>query len=295
MDTLLDTQLQRMETALDALLQSIITYNPSVTAADALLQADDELSKGLEQLTRHQNNYIRILQLREEAELLDSQIKSSVQLLAEVRKELLAVPLDTSKENTRPVPYKELLAYAKNISPFTIPAAFRPKPAAPASTSSDDKQCSATATTAMAEINDHAIANTPAVEGESRTQEDGDSRTINVLNEEQRAWIADLNNLPFQPWPGEQEMALGALHVLNHQVINGNDPTDITRIIEDERVAKEEAKRKTEEEEKKKFAGSRPVASGASGPTVAQSTVSESGRGGGARFGLEDSDDSDDD
>ena len=49
MDTILDAQLERMETALGTLLSSIITYNPSVSAADELLLADDELSKGLEQ------------------------------------------------------------------------------------------------------------------------------------------------------------------------------------------------------------------------------------------------------
>jgi hypothetical protein len=49
MDTILDAQLQRMETALNTLLDSIITYNPSTAAADNLLQADDELNRGLEQ------------------------------------------------------------------------------------------------------------------------------------------------------------------------------------------------------------------------------------------------------
>lgn len=49
MDSILNAQLERMEAALGQLLSSIITYNPSVPAADQLLQADDELYKGLEQ------------------------------------------------------------------------------------------------------------------------------------------------------------------------------------------------------------------------------------------------------
>jgi hypothetical protein len=53
MDIILDAQLQRVETSLNALLDSIITYNPSITAADNLLVADDELSNGLEQRVFH--------------------------------------------------------------------------------------------------------------------------------------------------------------------------------------------------------------------------------------------------
>lgn len=51
MDAVLEAQLERIETALSHLLSSIITYNPSTSAADELLQADDELSRGLEQRT----------------------------------------------------------------------------------------------------------------------------------------------------------------------------------------------------------------------------------------------------
>jgi hypothetical protein len=51
MDTLLEAQLTRMEHALSTLLTSIITYNPSLSAADELLHADDELSRGLETRT----------------------------------------------------------------------------------------------------------------------------------------------------------------------------------------------------------------------------------------------------
>ena len=37
-----------METALNTLIESISSYNPSIQAAVALIEADDELSKGLE-------------------------------------------------------------------------------------------------------------------------------------------------------------------------------------------------------------------------------------------------------
>lgn len=39
----------RMELALNALVESISAYNPSVSAADELVAADDEVNEALEQ------------------------------------------------------------------------------------------------------------------------------------------------------------------------------------------------------------------------------------------------------
>jgi hypothetical protein len=49
MDVILEEHFQRVETALNTLIDSITTYNPSVQAAEDLVVADDEFSKGLEQ------------------------------------------------------------------------------------------------------------------------------------------------------------------------------------------------------------------------------------------------------
>lgn len=43
------TKFQRLEQALNTLVESVAAYNPSVTAADELVAADDELNKSLEQ------------------------------------------------------------------------------------------------------------------------------------------------------------------------------------------------------------------------------------------------------
>jgi hypothetical protein len=61
MDSLLDVQFQRVEDALNVLIDSITSYNPSTQAAQDLVAADDELSRGLEQCisspyTRHNEN-----------------------------------------------------------------------------------------------------------------------------------------------------------------------------------------------------------------------------------------------
>lgn len=49
MDAILQAQFQRVETALNSLIDSISAYTPSPVDALALIEADDELSRGLEQ------------------------------------------------------------------------------------------------------------------------------------------------------------------------------------------------------------------------------------------------------
>jgi hypothetical protein len=236
-------------------------------------------------VTRHQNNYTRILTLRHESELLDSQIKTSVQLLADIRKDLLAVPLDNGKEAAKPVQYKHLLAYAKNISPFTIPPTFRPKPPPVGPTAA------ATALIAQLHTNtllDEEVPIMPTTTDPSQSQPiDHDTVTAKTLTDEHKAWLAELNNLPFRPWPDEAEMASGALHILNHQVVNGNDPTDIAKVVEEEKFLEEERKRE-EEREKARSAprGAQRVGGGARPADVKKQT---------ARFGLDDDEDDDDD
>ena len=305
MDAILDAQLERMETALGTLLTSIITYNPNVSAADELLLADDDLSRGLEQrksasnaqsqrndanataVTRHHNNYTRILQLRHEAELLDSKIKTSVQLLADIRKDLFAIPLDAPREPAKPVQYKTLLNYARNISSFTVPPTFRPKPA---SADTNDESKTAPASQGGTRAGDEsALANSPPGEGVETAvaQTEEASAAQKALSEEQQAWLAELKDLPFQPWPGEEQIRNGALQALHHQVVNGNDPTDLARVIEEERYAADQKRREDDEEARK-----RGVAQGQAG-RVQASRPAETERQK-ARFGLDDDSDDDD-
>lgn len=49
MNTIIQAQLDKVETALNTLIESIASYNPSTPAANALLAADDDLNKGLKQ------------------------------------------------------------------------------------------------------------------------------------------------------------------------------------------------------------------------------------------------------
>lgn len=47
MQTLLETRYARLEKALDTLVESIASYNPSITAADELVSADHSVNSGL--------------------------------------------------------------------------------------------------------------------------------------------------------------------------------------------------------------------------------------------------------
>lgn len=243
-----------------------------------MARLDDSIHKSAEVtlVSQHQDNYARITQLRREAELLDAKIKISVQLLADIRKELLSIPLDASKEATRPVPYKDLLVYAKNISPFTVPPSFRPKPTPTEAEKPLD---------GAVDSNEHAIASTPAVDGVDPTAQDEEgSRTLNALSEEHKQWISDLGNLPFLPWPGDADMAIGALQALNYQTMHGNDPTDIARLVQEEEDRKLRAE---EDSEKSELPYVQRQARGASRQAEAAPKPK-------ARFGLDDSDDEDD-
>jgi hypothetical protein len=57
MEEILDERFQRLETALNVLIESITTYNPSVSAAVDLIAADDNLSEGLDQRESSSSGY----------------------------------------------------------------------------------------------------------------------------------------------------------------------------------------------------------------------------------------------
>jgi hypothetical protein len=171
------------------------------------------------------------------------------------------------------VPYKALLTYAKNIAPFTIPPTYRPKPAPIASDSEPKPQ----------EGHGNGSGDEPPP---APTLEEENVARLKTLTPEQAGWIAALSNLPFQPWPGEGEMAnaQGALHILNTLVVNGNDPTDVAKVIEAEREeAEDEARRKAEDDARTRV-GER---------VVRRVQEAEDGRER-ARFGFDDDEDDED-
>ncbi|KAI9719719.1 MAG: hypothetical protein M1812_003207 [Candelaria pacifica] len=235
MNNVLQAQFQRIETALNALIDSITTFSPSPAAALDLLSADDDLSKGLEELATHQANHSRILSLRQTTETLDNSIRADLTLLASTRKELLATPATVFAPSSRDVPYDELLAYAKRISKFTVPPTFRPR-LPPAQTVPPEQEVQGITVT-------NGTATTPAAAPAEAGKEGGIG--VSALPNGEVQWLDIASQIPFVPWPSEDIIRRGALAQIQQMLEHGQDPSLASTAPSNE----EEEKRKAEEEE----------------------------------------------
>ncbi|KAK4985827.1 hypothetical protein LTR66_008062 [Elasticomyces elasticus] len=245
----------RVETALNTLVDSIASYNPSVAAADELVAADDEVSESLHQLATHQANYARIVALRQTAESLDEKIKSTIRLLADTRKELLATPATTFPPATREIDVDELLSYARFISKTTVPPTFRkpiPQEVIPGKPSVEGMVIPETQIT-------NGIATPPPGAGEdtqtrSLSTQQRTSKGVAELPQDTKDWLDPLSKLPFVPWPAEELLRSGALAEIQMMVEEGKDPTTVLGPEEfaeaEQRRAEEEALKERESAEK---------------------------------------------
>lgn len=184
MDKILTDQLDRIEASLTTLVDSIASYNPSISAAESLVQADDELKASLKQLQIHQRNEARIQSLREETNVQDTQIRSTLQQLADVRDELSTVTNSLPLEGKRDVQSEELLDFASRLSRYAIPPAVK-----------------STAGQSPA-IKD---AELPSAIAES------EGFGLGALIEEEKRWLDPWTGVQFTPWPGEDVIRSSAL------------------------------------------------------------------------------------
>ena len=269
--SILQTRYQRVEKALNTLIDSITAYNPSITAAEELVAADDEVSEGLEEreytivrafeavdsrvlVTKHHTNYGRILALRQTANALDEQIKSTARLLSETRKQLLAIPSPPSDDDTRDVRVDELLSYAKFISKTTVPPTFRrDAPAVGALKEAIGAKSEERHETQITNGMATPAANTQDGDTQAMTQST-EGIGVSRLNDEIKAMLDPISQLPFVPWPSQEVISMGALAHVQSMLEQGRDPTTILSAeeqeLEDRRRAEEEEKRKAEEEER---------------------------------------------
>lgn len=211
MNTVIQSQLNRVESALTTLIDSIAAYNPSIPAANNLLAADDELQKGLKRLARHQVNHARILSLHEQIAQQNAQITSTVAALADLRTDLLSTPTSLPSKDTMEVPYTELLVYAKRISRCTVPPTFRtPLPPAQPQIVADPP---------------------PAVNGDTEASKQGEEEGRGIgteaLGTDERQWLEPLMQMPFVPWVDDDTMRRGALAQIQALVERGEDPADV--------------------------------------------------------------------
>ena len=190
----------------------------------------------------HQSNHIRILELRQTTESLDETLRSTLKLLADTRKEILAIPSSTTTEEPRrEVKADELLAYAKFISKTTVPPTFRKHDKLPLPIKSDNAQAQIT----------NGIA-TPPLAGQKL---DGASyvRSENVgtkaMNEDQKRLLDPLQGLTFEPWPSHDIIQRGALGDIQRMIENGQDPASV--LTAEEQAEFDRRKREGEELERK--------------------------------------------
>ena len=228
MDTHLLALLTRIETALTTLTDSIATYNPSIPAAQALLTADADLQNGLKDLHTHQRNHARIQQLRETIDQQNAQITSTVQLLADTRADLLAVPTALPQKERRDVQYTELLDYAKRISRFTAPPNFRAQ-IVPKATETERPD------------------GADVVMGEN-TAGDKEGIGLEQLKQEEKQWLDPWTGIQFTPWPSEEVMKRGALFRLQGML---ERKEDIEGVKEENEIQGDEPQRQTEAQESK--------------------------------------------
>ncbi|KAL8877314.1 MAG: hypothetical protein Q9198_004647 [Flavoplaca austrocitrina] len=231
MNNNIQSQLDRVDTALNTLITSIESYNPSIPAAVDLLAADDELQKSVKlQIENH-----------------EQQTKSKLTLLAEIREELLSTPATTFPEHSRNVPFTELLEYAKNISRYTAPPTFReplPQPKAAYAAEKVD--------TARPVVNGvgNAVASvgeeSATANGEKLQNEEAKEKGVGVssLTPDEVLWLNELARTEFVPWPKEEVIKRGALGQIQVMLEQGVNPAS-------GQAAKETA-RKIETEETKK-------------------------------------------
>ncbi|KAK4556209.1 hypothetical protein LTR86_006906 [Recurvomyces mirabilis] len=268
----LQTSYQRLEQSLQRLTDSIAAYNPSTTAADELVAADDGLSEDLRTLHTHQHNVHRIADLKRRAETNDERIKTHFRAVAQLRKDLTAIPTIESNSSSREdISVDDLLAYARYISPTTVPPTFRPRRDAHGHMKEGvdegkekgggekDGQMRngvntppppATATAAAAATQDPPDAEPTATATATTTSPHIKQSTISLqtLTDPEKQWLNPTATLDFTPWPSHILMANGCLASIQRLVESGEDPASV---LSAEEQAEVDLKRKEEEEKER--------------------------------------------
>jgi len=256
-------------------------------------------------VTQHQANHNRIQLLRQTAETLDNQIKSTITTLAETRKELLNTPFTTFPDSSHAVSVDELLSYAKRIAPFTVPPTSFQAPVAagkasqkPAESHNDAAMTMAndmdgTTPTVAAGQNTGSQTQTPAGGG----QQQQDAGFASQLSGNLQLSLGQQAQPQFVPWPDENRMVASALMDVKAQIERGEDPAtknlapeELARVEEERRKKEEEEEswRRQEEEERQKVESYRPVGVGNKGEHVGGAIVGTRARQEFMGFGLYD-------
>lgn len=240
----MDARFDAVEKALGTLINSITSFNPSISQAQDLVAAQEELLAGLVQLEIHQNNYLRIQQLQEETATFDTQIKDTMTLIWETRKEVKATPVTKAPASRlgSDFSYTDLLNYASRISRTTLPP--------PGVTNGVNLSAQPTAdgeTPTSAITNNQPSANgavpgpdpsTASITSPSTGQPQPiASGSSTALPAHMLPAVNLLEGAVFYPWPSEERIRSGALAACQRLADRGIDPKNYDP-DEEERVKK---------------------------------------------------------
>lgn len=275
MDTYIDTRFERLEKALANLIDSVTKYHPSTAQAEELKTADDELCKGLEEgmlkqspisthdnnsnhgpVQTHQNNHLKIQQLRQLSTSLDTQIRETLTSLATTRKDIVTTQVTVyPSEPNYPIVYEELLSYARRISKTSMPPSAILNALASTTQESQtplpDSQTQAGMTPSAQTPNP---TQSPApVNGvlPSSLPDQTQTSQLTSLPENMSQFLNPLSGQLFFPWPLEDKIRSGALASNQILLEQGIDPKGYDPVAEEERKRKEEEERKEKEDKEK--------------------------------------------
>jgi hypothetical protein len=161
-------------------------------------------------VAEHQANYERITTLRAMADTLDGQIKATIQLFADTRREIQNLPWTPVDESLRSVPVNELLTFAKHVSKFTLPP------------SGIDRSAEAPLATAADTLETPAIGNDEGMVDAQEAQLRKDATFANsVIPEDQKLWLDEGQRRPWVPWPTEDLIRQSGLAELTRRAAEG--------------------------------------------------------------------------
>ncbi|KAH7312419.1 vitamin-D-receptor interacting mediator subunit 4-domain-containing protein [Stachybotrys elegans] len=257
MDNLIDSRFERLEKALANLIDSVTKYHPSRAYAEELCAADTELSKGLEEVQTHQNNFLRIQELRQTSAALDTQIRETLSTLTSTRKDIVTTHTTKFPEGpNHPIRYEELLNYARRISKTTMPPAGTINGVGPASGAQtpvveSQPQSAVTPTGATPSQTQSPVAINGMSQQTSEQPTQQSTSTNITLPEMISQYLNPMSGQLFFPWPLEDKIRSGAL--ASNQILaeSGIEPKGYDPVAEEERKQKEEEERKEKEEKKK--------------------------------------------
>ncbi|KAK5633482.1 hypothetical protein RRF57_009196 [Xylaria bambusicola] len=249
MNKQLDSCFDRVEKALGTLIDSIAKYNPSTTQVQELGNADAKLNKGLQDLQTHQSNYQRLQDLRASTARYDAQIKDTLRLLANTRKELVHASATVFPDGPNyEIRYDELLSYARRISKTTMPPVGAVNAISAAiNEAKGGEASSAPDTAATTPAGGTPNGATPQAQQSLPVAANGGASSTD-LPEQLAIYLNPHSTYTFVPWPSEEQVRHGAIASLAYMAEQGIEAEGYDPEAEKARKEREEQERKEAEE-----------------------------------------------